>query len=101
MKIRAYRKTKAKFPNDTSWGIGIFYFAATGADPWNLDCWLGRWTLNARGLIPSADPRWRSPNLKTRLIQWLNWTTWGFGFTKDDATLCFNFGPWQWTRGTP
>lgn len=94
MRVRAYWKTKKRFPNDDSWGIGIFYYGPLFADPANLDIWLGRFTVNARWGRPLVV----APDLTSRLRALFTWQTLGFGVVHESKRWSFSFGPWEWPQ---
>lgn len=79
-----------RFPNDRSWGLGVWYF---GWQESAIDANLGYRSFSF------SWQRSRKPagSLVARLRQYLSDPTIGFGIFRDsDGEWALSFGPWLW-----
>jgi hypothetical protein len=77
-----------KYPNDHSWGLGIWYY---GWDESAIDLTLGYRSVALTWQRKRPAPR----SWVARLQRWLTDPTWGFGIYRDpDRKWAVSFGPW-------
>jgi len=93
--VRAYRRTRAEFPNDDSWGLAVVFYAQ--GDEYALMWWLGSWSLDLtwprRCFRPFQAGRESRGAFLWRSV--MDGWAFGFGVIRLDGLWDAHVGPWS------